>query len=179
MRAARGFTLTELMVVVVIMGILATIGFASVRKHMTSARGAEALTMVQSIRAAEERWRAENMMYLDVSSGANWYPFDPRTNPGEQRLLFPAGGITHPDAATWLQLRPTAPGPVRFGFVVNAGFAGQAMVSSGEGPAVVFPTPTDNWYVIEAVGDVDDDGTTSYYRATSLNGAVFAQNHGE
>src|SRR5690349_13572444 len=61
----RGFTLVELLTVVVITGVLATLAFASLRAHVSAAWGAEALNMMQSIRAAEERWRSEHMMYLD------------------------------------------------------------------------------------------------------------------
>lgn len=175
----RGFTLVELMVVVLITGILATLGFASLRRYVSSARSAEALSMVQSIRAAQERWRSEHMMYLDVSTpGENWHPADP-SQPANRRkehpFFFPAG--TGPiDNDLWLALRPTVSGPVRFGYMVNAGAAGVAMTLPARGPAVTWPTPTDNWYVIQAIGDTDWDGTTSYYRASSLDGEVYSDN---
>jgi hypothetical protein len=171
------------MVVVVIMGILATLGYASLRKHVSSAWGAEALNMVQSIRAAEERWRSEQMMYLNVSSAANaWYPFDPtRPENKEQqhRFFFPPGSSVHADNVRWLLLRPTAPGLVRFGYLVNAGHTDNAMTPPSAGPAITWPTPPDNWYVIQAIGDTDWDGKFSYYRASSLDGEVYADNPGE
>jgi hypothetical protein len=171
------------MTVVVITGILATIGFAALRGHVSAARGAEALNMVQSIRAAEERWRSEHMMYLNVSSGATtWYPRDPAATASknsERSFYYPPGDSTHPDSDLWLRLRPTTAGAVRFGYLVNAGTAGAAMTPPARGPAVTWPATTDNWYVIQALGDTDWDGTLSYYRASSLDGDVFALNHGE
>jgi prepilin-type N-terminal cleavage/methylation domain-containing protein len=176
----RGFTLVELMTVVVITGILATVAVASLRGYVTAARGSEALAMVQSIRAAEERWRSEHMMYLNVSTDDSWYPTDPRDadSPSAQRSFF--GDGTHTDNTEWLLLHPTTPGPVRFGYLVNAGPGGGTMTTPALGPTITWPNPApDNWYVIQAVGDVDGDGHVSYYRASSLSGEVFSQNHGE
>jgi type IV pilus assembly protein PilA len=169
-------------VVVVIMGILATLGFASLRKHVSSAWGVEALNMIQSIRGAEERWRSEHMMYLNVSAAGAWYPFDP-TEPSNRRMshafFYEPGSSDHGDADNWLQLHPTVPGPVRFGYLVNSGLAGNAMTTPSAGDAVTWPVPPDNWYVIQALGDTDGDGSESYYRASSLNGEVYVKNAGE
>lgn len=171
------------MTVVVITGILATVAIASLRGYVTAARGTEALAMVQSIRASEERWRAEHMMYLNVSTGDAWYPVDPRDeeNRNKQHAFFyDPSDATHGDNARWLLLHPTTTGPVRFGYLVNAGPGGGKMTDPSAGPAVSWPNPApDNWYVIQAIGDVDGDGITSYYRASSLGGDVFSQNAGE
>ena len=138
--------------------------------------------MVQSIRAAQERWRSEHMMYLDVSTEDLWYPKDPTetANRGKQHAFFYPPGGAHDDNDKWLLLRPTVAGPVRFGYLVNAGAAGVAMTDPTEGPDVTFPSePSDNWYVIQAIGDTDGDGSHSHYLASSLDGEVFTQNHGE
>ena len=178
---ARGFTLTELMVVVAITGLLATLGFASLRAQVNAAWSAEALSTVQGIRAAEERWRTEYMVYANVSTPDLWYPGSPESDPGKQRPFFYAPGSgAHFDQDRWLALRPTVSGPARFGYLVNAGVTGQLMTSpSDPGPSITWPVPTDNWYVIQAIGDTDGDGVLSYYSASSLNGEVFVQNPGE
>jgi type IV pilus assembly protein PilA len=179
--AKRGFTLTELMVVVAITGLLASLGFASLRSQVKAAWSAEAISTVQSIRAAEERWRTEYMMYADVSTNGLWYPGDPKADPGQQRPFFSAPGTSpHTDGDNWLALRPSVSGPARFGYLVNAGVAGQPMTTpSSPGSAITWPEPPDNWYVIQAIGDTDGDGVLSYYRASSLNGEVFVENPGE
>ena len=65
---------------------------------------------------------------------------------------------------------------MRFGYQVNAGFATEAMTpASAPGPAVTWPTPSDNWFVIQAIGDTDGDGSCVYYRASSLSGDIFVQ----
>ena len=162
---------------VVITGILASVGFASLRKQVNAAWQAEGLNMVQSIRAAEERWRAEHMMYLDVSTAGSWYPTDPRTTPGQLNAFFyTPGSGDHIDQAAWFALRPAVSGGVRFGYLVNAGYAGGTMTAaSSPGPAVTWPTPPDNWFVIQAIGDTDGDRACVYYRASSLSGEVFVQ----
>jgi hypothetical protein len=53
------------------------------------------------------------------------------------------------------------------------------MTAAMRGPAVTWPTPPGNWYVIQAIGDADEDGDISYYRASSLNGQVHSIDHGE
>ena len=171
------------MTVVAITGILATVAVASLRGYVTAARSSEALAMVQSIRAAEERWRSEHMMYLDVSAEDDWYPTDPRESatPSAQRDFFYApDDDSHGDNDKWLLLHPTTTGPVRFGYLVNAGPGGGDMTEPALGPEITWPSPApDNWYVIQAVGDVDGDGVVSYYRASNLSGEVFSENHGE
>ena len=75
--ASRGFTLVELLVVVLIVSIFATIGIVMMREYIFTAKSTEAFAVVQSIRAAEESWKAQNGSYLNVSDTldpANYYP---------------------------------------------------------------------------------------------------------
>ena len=58
MTQQEGFTLIELMVVVIIMGILAALGLASLTKRMDAAKADEALTVFQASRVAQEKLSA-------------------------------------------------------------------------------------------------------------------------
>lgn len=171
--------------VVLITGVLATLGFVALRGHAKSAWKAEGLNMVQSIRAAQERWRGEHMLYLNVSApGDSWYPTDPRLETNRERMssfYYEPGSGAHADNENWLLLRPSAPNSVRFGYKVNAGSAGQTMpVPAFTGSGVALPSPpAHNWYVIQAIGDTDWDGNVAFYIATSLDGDVYAVNDGE
>lgn len=172
------------MAVVVIMGILATLGFAGLSKHRTASRSIEAIAMIQSIRAAQERWRAEYMVYLNVSTDAGgWYPRDPRGADlanTMQAFFYPSGDTTHADSGRWLALRPTVAGPVLFGYRTHAGHAGTDPPEVGEAAlGIDWPTPTNSWYTIEATGDVDWDGQHSYYVASSFNDSIVRYRDGE
>ncbi len=179
---AGGFTLVEVMVVVVIAGVLALIGMNAMDKHLAASRSGEAKAMVQSIRAAQERYRAMTGLYLDVSTEGGFYPRDPTGTPGTTKTAFfyPVGGSAPPDNGRWLELGPTVTGGVQYGYVVRAGLPGQTMPALRFAvDGVVWPVPNEPWYVIEAIGDTDGDGRVSHFVATSLNGELYSENEGE
>lgn len=59
----KGFTLIELMVVVVILGILAAIAIPFYNNYVYRSRTAEATVNISGIRTLEESWFAENNRY--------------------------------------------------------------------------------------------------------------------
>ena len=63
MKANRGLTLIELMIVIVIVGILAAIAVPVYTNYMQRARRADAKTALEQLRAAEEMYRAERGSY--------------------------------------------------------------------------------------------------------------------
>ena len=59
----KGFTLLELIVVIIIVGILATLGFAQYTKTLEKGRSAEAKLILGNLRSAEEAYYQENSAY--------------------------------------------------------------------------------------------------------------------
>jgi len=69
-RYSKGITLIELLVVILIIGILAGIAVPIYTQYMVRARRADAKTVLEQVRAAQEMWRAENGTYA-VDAGGN------------------------------------------------------------------------------------------------------------
>ena len=68
-RCGRGFTLIELMITVVVIGILASLAFPSFMGSIRKGRRAEAYAALSALQQAQERWRANNASYAgDLST---------------------------------------------------------------------------------------------------------------
>lgn len=73
MRQTRilGFTLIELMIVVVIIGIVAAIAYPSYTKHMVQTRRSDAQIALTQIAALQEKFYSDCNHYAQVLTGAN------------------------------------------------------------------------------------------------------------
>ncbi len=171
------------MAVVVIVGVLATVGITYFRKNALASKVTEAQAMVQSIRAAEERYKAENRQYLSVNgttlpSSKNPSGYYPAAPDGHARQFFRASTDTDSINKFWWLLNPTTSGYVQFGYAVVAGPPGSSMPAPDISGATA-GTINDHWYLIQAAADNDQDGVYCVVVGTSLNGEVAVDNEGE
>lgn len=84
LRYAAGFTLIELMVVIVIIGLLATVVVINVMPSQDRAMAEKARADVALLEQALEAYRLDNLVY-------------PRTEQGLQALLNPPAGLHRPE----------------------------------------------------------------------------------
>jgi type IV pilus assembly protein PilA len=67
-KSRKGFTLVELAVVIVIIGVLAAFGVPQFLKSVERSKAAEAFNYLSAVRAAQERYLAQNGSYATALS---------------------------------------------------------------------------------------------------------------
>jgi prepilin-type N-terminal cleavage/methylation domain-containing protein len=182
---ARGFTLVEAMMVVVIVGVLGLIASLGYRRWTHTAYLAEATDMVANIRAAEESFRAENGGYITISSSLGPGHDYPAATPGRFKSAW--GGSCGGCVNQWSTLNVAPSGPVAFGYALVAANT----ATTGNGSPLPVPTLTLNgasmdlsavvppWYVAEADGDLDGNGVFTHVYGLSATSQIYVDNEGE
>jgi len=155
-RARSGFTLIELMMVVVILGILAVVAIPRYQSYVYKSKTTEAVGFLSEIKARQESYRADFGQYCNASAG-DPEAWAPDSNPKDvPRSWTPAAG--------WLQLGAVPPGrSVLFSYVSVAGIPGTTP-SWGGGLGY---NGSDFWFVSRALGDLDNDDTNVIFESYS------------
>lgn len=135
----RGFTLIELMIVVSIIGILASLAIPGYERMLLRTKRAELPLNLDGIRLSEQSYHHEWEYYTACAIG-------PTNIPGRNRARFPASFTSNLD---WNQLGWFPEGPV----------FGQYEVQSNGSPG-----QTAN-FSANAYGDIDGDGNYSHFIA--------------
>ncbi|MGO8998979.1 MAG: prepilin-type N-terminal cleavage/methylation domain-containing protein [Polyangiaceae bacterium] len=204
--AERGFTLVELMIVVVIVGVLAVLAVVGFQKLIGTSRTTEAVQMVNSIKVGQEAFHAETGAYDDISQGlcvttstcANFYPqaSEGVTTVGAFKASWgvPCTAGCQP-GTDWLQLSVHAQGNVMYGYTTIAGTASNATTlvstngvsaptSIGTGNAAISINasfangiPSD-WYFVAAVGNSEDNANPCVVMGTSFQSDLVISGEG-
>ena len=176
--SARGFTLIELMITVVIMAVLATVAVYGVTRYIAQAKTSEATRMLGDIKSAQEEYKNEHGSYLDVTGDlATFYPTNP--DPGQVKVAWGAGGTI---GAKFQALSVNAAGPVLFQYACSAGTATEipdavgSDITIGNWPSAAIDQP---WYAVKAVADLRKGGYKTVYVAASFTNQIFSAHEGE
>lgn len=202
-RTSAGFTLVEISIAIVIIGILvaiATVGFVRYRRR---AKMAEATNLVSAIKAEQHAYRTERGVYASVSNSVD--SFYPAATPGNFKTEWGGPCSTCLDPHAWERLPVKPPEPVMYGYATVAG-VGDDLKTSGAVPSPGFSSgdslmsssgggepdslakvsndcatiePTEPYFVIKAKGDTDGDGTSATVLALSCSNALILTNEGE
>jgi type IV pilus assembly protein PilA len=171
----RGFTLVELLVVVVMVTVLATVAVFAVRKYILAAKSSEAFTMVAAIQAAEEAYKDETFVYLDVT-GSDLVPLYPQTDGQPDSEKWHWQNPEHTLYGNWQALGIDANTAVQFGYAVAAGGPGETPPDPGTTErAFSWPTTNEPWYVVVAVADRDEDGVQARVVGSSFTTEVYVE----
>jgi len=141
----QGFTLIEVMIVVVILGLLATLAINIFKRYTMKAKTSEAMTMLAHIKAKQEAYQAEHYRYAHIptfhptSIARNTkVPFSPLPSSGEWQQL----GIQSTMKDSYFQYNTTSD---------------QGNPATNRAPAEVGIPDGQAWFVAQALGKFDSD----------------------
>lgn len=177
-----GFTLVELMVVVVILGILASLGFSYFGKTQNQMGiKSEMNAIMTEIALKQEEYYNENGTYWSTGSDDQaYYPAAP-VSPGGAPVPVNWPPLGTPTPWEPLAMSTTIAG-LRCAYVTIGGPAGDFTAAGTNANAFAFPgttPPSGDWWYAVATCDADSDPTVnSFYFRRSDTSNIYELNDG-
>ncbi|MFO0676411.1 MAG: prepilin-type N-terminal cleavage/methylation domain-containing protein [Polyangiaceae bacterium] len=179
----RGFTLVELMTVVIIIGVLsllATVGFGRMKR---SSHVADGQRLVQAVRLAQETYHAEVGRYANISSslahnGSNSASLYPEYSPGKAVNNWGSDcGSACNTGVSWSTIPMHNEGITRWGVSTVAGAATAALPTGVKvnGTDIPWPDPTvtgNDWFVATAMADLNANSDWITVVGSSFSNAI-------
>lgn len=179
----RGFTLIELMIVVVIIGVLAALAIYGVQKYVANSKSAEARMMLGRMSKDHlAAFEGETQNYAILAPGASAaisralcpgipvaeasvddVPGGEKTQPAAERFRSPADGVG--ESYGWACLGFSISTPTYYRYRMDSSQADSIA------PAAMVPAVADDTFTAIAEGDLDNDGDFSLFE---LGGRVDA-----
>jgi prepilin-type N-terminal cleavage/methylation domain-containing protein len=161
-----GFSLIELMVVVAITGVLASIAMPTFTSYVYRARTSEATQFLGIIKLRQEAYRAEFGAYY-TCAGAEQVD-EIAFVPGNAEVMKDSTPRAFPtDNACFNELGARPDGFVRFGYGWAAGAPG-ALDAASKTTYNIPDSADDHYFIAQAVTDLDGDGTACLFELTSV-----------
>ncbi|MFH2006435.1 MAG: prepilin-type N-terminal cleavage/methylation domain-containing protein [bacterium] len=169
-RQIRGFTLTELLIVVVIVGILAAVAVVAYQKYVAQARKSEVFSMIASIKSSEEAYKAESSQYLSTTTSGET-DYYPALGSGGSEPSLKQFNPTSDGKTLWTALSVSAPQSSLYcGYVVVAGNADDLSGAGARGRTLFNNVaPSRPWYYVRAECDFDGNSSVNSTFETTFN----------
>lgn len=188
-----GITLLELMIVVAILGVLATIAVFMFTRHANKAKSSEVASMFGELKLREQAFHLENEEYLATGVDDDDY-FPSASAPGKTAQTFDLAASPAPPAPqdakypgpAWQTLKMSPPKAELY--CVYVAIAGAGGDGSNVGPKAsaepfnlggTLPIPAASWFYLMAECDFDGDGTPARYFSLSDTEGIVVENPGE
>ena len=192
-RPQDGVTLLELMVVVAILGVLATVAVVMFTRHAEKAKASEVATMFGELKLRQQAFYLENDEYLMTGADDTDY-FPTATAPGKEPQTYDLATSSAPPAPqdvkfpgpAWQTLKMNPPKAELYCvYVAIAGVGGDATNVGPNATNATFnlngtlPVPAANWFYLMAECDFNGNGTPARYFTLSDTEGIVVENPGE
>jgi prepilin-type N-terminal cleavage/methylation domain-containing protein len=188
-----GVTLLELMIVVAIIGVLATVAIFMFTRHADKAKASEVAAMFGELKLREQGFYLENDEYLSTGADDDDY-FPTASPPGSSPQTYDLTASSAPPSPQDVKFPGPAWQTLKMNpqkaelYCVYVAIAGAGADATNVGPKAAaapfdlggsLPVPATNWFYLMAECDFDQDGTTSRYFTLSDTEGTIVENAGE